>query len=137
MRWMKKDGVHLPDTNVIVRYLVNDDPALFARAKAFFDKVKQGAEKASLLESVLAECVYVLTKIYKVPRIETASALIDLLQYRGISNSDKAELIDALQLYSAKNIDIVDAILCARAGEENFSLFTFDKTLQKVSSANS
>ena len=134
---MKKNDVHLPDTNVIVRYLVNDDPVLFARAKAFFDKVRQGAERAVLLESVIAECVYVLTKIYKVPRAEAASVLNDLLQYKGICNTDKAELIHALQLYSAKNIDIVDAILCTKASSENFFLFTFDKTLQKVSSARS
>jgi len=134
---MKKDDVHLPDTNVIVRYLVNDDPALFMRAQSFFDKVRQGERKAALLESVLAECVYVLTKIYKVPRLEAASALIDIFQYKGICNTDKAELIHALQLYSAKNIDIVDAILCTKASGEHVFLFTFDKTLQKVSSAHS
>jgi len=134
---LKKDDIHLPDTNIIVRYLVNDEPALFARAKVFFDKVKQGAEKAVLLESVLAECVYVLTKIYQVPRVEAASVLIDLLQYKGINNTDKAELIHALQLYIAKNIDIVDAILCAKASGKDVSLFTFDKALQKVSSAQS
>lgn len=134
---MKKDDVHLPDTNVIVRYLVNDDPALFMRAQAFFDKVRQGDQKAVLLESVLAECVYVLTKIYKVPRTEAASVLIDLLQYKGICNTDKAELIHALNLYSAKNLDVVDAILCAKAQDRQRTLVTFDKALQKVSNAQS
>jgi len=134
---MKKDNVHLPDTNVIIRYLVNDEPALFARAKVFFDKVKQGTEKAVLLESVLAECVYVLTKIYKVPRAEAASVLIDLLQYKGICNTDKAELIHALNLFSEKKLDVVDAILCAKAKDKQRTLVTFDKALQKVSSAQS
>jgi len=126
---MKKDDVQLPDTNVIVRYLVNDTPALFTRAKAFFDKV--------LLESVIAECVYVLTKFYKVPRAEAASVLIDLLQYKGICNTDKAELIHALHLYSDKNLDVVDAILCAKAQDTQRTLVTFDKALQKLSSAHS
>ena len=134
---MKRDDVHLPDTNVIVRYLVNDDPALFMRAQVFFDKVRQGDQKAVLLESVLAECVYVLTKIYKVPRTEAASVLIDLLQYKGICNTDKAELIHALNLYSAKNLDVVDAILCAKAQDRQRTLVTFDKALQKVSNAQS
>lgn len=129
---MKKADVSLPDTNVIVRYLVNDDRALFERAKAFFDKVKQGAEKAILLESVLAECIYVLTKIYKVPRLEAASVLVDLLQYKGIRNADKTELICALQLYGDTKIDIVDAILCTKARDEHSALLTFDKELQKT-----
>jgi predicted nucleic acid-binding protein len=51
------------DTNTIVRYLVADDPALHEKAKEFFDKVKHGGFKAVILESVIAECMYVLTKI--------------------------------------------------------------------------
>ncbi len=132
---MKKTNVSLPDTNVIVRYLVDDEHALFARAKTFFDKVKQGVEKAILLESVLAECLYVLTKIYKVPRDEAASILIDLLQYKGIANTDKSELISALRLYIDKHLDIVDAILCAKARESGHQMITFDKELQKTFAA--
>ena len=132
---MKKTNVSLPDTNVIVRYLVDDEHALFARAKIFFDKVKQGAEKAVLLESVLAECLYVLTKIYKVPREEAASVLIDLLHYRGIANTDTAELIKALRLYIDRNIDIVDAILCAKAQSGGLQMMTFDKELHKIFAA--
>jgi predicted nucleic-acid-binding protein len=132
---MKKTQASLPDTNVIVRYLVDDEHALFARAKTFFDKVKQGTQKAILLESVLAECLYVLTKIYKVPRDEAASILIDLLQYRGIANTDTAELIRALRLYRDRHIAIVDAILCAKAQRGGLQLFSFDKELQKIFTA--
>ena len=133
---MKKSDASLPDTNVIVRYLVDDEHALFARAKTYFDKIKQGAEKAILLESVLAECLYVLTKIYKVPRAEAASSLIDLLHYKGIANTDTAELITALRLYMDRNIDIVDAILCAKAQDGGLQIMTFDKELQKMFAAS-
>jgi predicted nucleic-acid-binding protein len=129
---VKKTNISLPDTNVIVRYLVDDEHSLFARAKTFFDKIKQGSEKAILLESVLAECIYVLTKIYRVPRDEAASILIDLLQYKGIANTDKNELVCALRLYMDKHIDIVDAILCAKAHNGGHQMITFDKELQKI-----
>jgi len=65
----------LPDTNIIVRYLIKDDQNLFAKAKTFFDKVKKGVERIVILESVIAECVYVLTKIYKVPKGKVAESL--------------------------------------------------------------
>ena len=133
---MKKTNISLPDTNVIVRYLVDDEHALFARAKTFFDKIKQGTEKAILLESVLAECLYVLTKMYRVPRDEAASILIDLLQYKGIANTDKTELISALRLYIDRHIDIVDAILCAKAQGGGLQMITFDKELQKIFAAS-
>ena len=71
---MKRPVRSLPDTNVIVRYLIADDPTLHGRAKEFFDKVKNGSLKALILESVIAECIYVLTKIYKVPRDQAAGS---------------------------------------------------------------
>lgn len=129
---MKKPARSLPDTNTIVRYLVADDPALHAKAKDFFDKVKQGSVKAVILESVVAECIYVLTKIYKVPRDRAAGSLVDLLRYKGIANDDQQELIRALSLFSDHGLDIVDCILCAKAAASGDHLLTFDKDLQKL-----
>lgn len=130
---MKKPARSLPDTNAIVRYLVADDPPLHAKAKDFFDKVRHGGVKAVILESVIAECVYVLTKIYKVPRDKAAGSLIDLMRYKGIANDDQQELIRALSLFSERGIDIVDCILCAKAATSEDHLFTFDTDLQKLS----
>ena len=130
---MKKPAGSLPDTNTIVRYLVADNPALHAKAKDFFDKVKHGSVKAVILESVIAECIYVLTKIYKVPRDRAAGSLIDLLHYKGIANDDQQELIRALTLFSEQGIDIVDCVLCVKAATSGDHLFTFDADLQKLS----
>jgi len=129
---VKKPTRSLPDTDTIVRYLVADDPALHAKAKEFFDKVKHGGVKAVILESVIAECVYVLTKIYKVPRDRAAGSLIDILRYKGIANDDQQELIRALTLCSERGLDIVDCILCAKAATAEEHLFSFDANLNKL-----
>jgi predicted nucleic acid-binding protein len=122
----------LPDTNTIVRYLVKDDLALYAKAKDFFDKVKNGSEKAVILESVVAECIYVLTKIYKVPKDKASNSLINILHYKGIANDDQKELIRALTIFLAKGLDIVDCILCAKAAGGGDKLFSFDEELNNV-----
>ena len=129
---MKKAARSLPDTNTIVRYLVADNPALHGKAKEFFDRVKHGGVKAVILESVIAECMYVLTKIYKVPRDRAAGSLIDILRYKGIANDDQQELIRALTLCSERGLDIVDCILCAKAMAGGGHLFTFDADLNKL-----
>ncbi len=129
---MKKPTVNLPDTNTIIRYLIKDDVNQYLIAEAFFTKVLTGEEKALILESVLAECIYILTKIYKVPREEASVSLIELLHYKGIQNRDRNEFIAALNLFSEKNLDIVDCILCARAKKSDYILFTFDKDLKKI-----
>lgn len=126
---MKKSLRSLPDTNIIVRYLVKDNIDLYTKAKYFFDKVKNGNTRAVILESVIAECIYVLTKIYKVPKNRAAGRLIDILHYKGIANDDREEIIRALSLFSEKGLDIVDCILCAKAEGGGNHLFTFDEEL--------
>ncbi len=132
---MRKPVKSLPDTNILIRYLTRDDEPLYARAKEFFDKVKEGSIRAVIIESVVAECVYVLTKIYQAPKNRIAESLIDVLHYKGIANPDREELIRALTLFSERNIDIVDCILCVKAAGASTSLFSFDNGLNKVSNS--
>jgi len=129
---VKRPARSLPDTNIIVRYLVASDPVLHEKAKEFFDRVKDGGVKAVILESVIAECIYVLTKIYKVPRDRAAGSLIDILRYKGIANDDQQEVIRALSLFSEQSLDIVDCLLCAKAVAAGDHLFTFDADLNKL-----
>jgi len=102
---------------------------LFAKAKEFFDQVKTGEARAVILESVVAECVYILTRRYRVPRDEAAASLIDILRYRGVVSKDRQELIQALTLFAEHNLDIVDCILHAKATSAGDRLFTFDSNL--------
>ncbi len=132
---MKSSVKHLPDTNVITRYFIRDDEALYERAKAFFDDVRDGVKKTVVLESVVAECVYVLTKIYKVPREAAAESLVILLRYKGIVNDDKGHLINALTLFAKGRMDIVDCILCVKSTGDGSALMSFDGQLNKASLA--
>ena len=122
----------IPDTNVILRYLIKDAPNLYIEAEAFFNKVYEGKINAIILECVIAECVYVLGKLYKISRDTISENLIELLNYRGISNIDKNDLISALKLYSLNTLDIADCIAAAKASGMNAKLFSFDKSLNKL-----
>ncbi|MDP2754660.1 MAG: PIN domain-containing protein [Nitrospirota bacterium] len=128
---MIESAKKLPDTNVILRYLLEDEPQLYQKASEFFEKVRLGEEKALIIESVLVECIYMLTKFYKVPKEVAVDKLKGFLQYKGIINEDKKELIEAMNIFSNKNIDIVDCILCTKAKSYNKILFTFDEGLRK------
>jgi predicted nucleic-acid-binding protein len=129
---VKKPSLNLPDTNTIIRYLIKDDLDQYAIADTFFQKVLIGQEKAVILESVLVECIYVLTKIYKVPKKEAADIMIGLLHYKGIQNQNRIELVSALNCFSENHLDIVDCILCIFARQQGCTLFTFDQNLQKI-----
>lgn len=129
---MAKKANSLPDTNAVLRYLLKDNPSQFAQAEEYFEAVRSGKEKALLLESVLVECVYVLTKFYKVPKAEATGSLASLLRYKGFVNSDKEIFLEALALFAVENVDLVDCVLIATARHSNTPLFSFDKKLNRL-----
>ena len=98
----------LPDTNVILRYLLQDNK------EQFFEAVREGATQAVFLESVLVECIYVRTKFYKVPKGKAVASLSGLLRYKGIMNDDKDAMLTVLSLYGEKSIDLVDCFVIAK-----------------------
>jgi predicted nucleic-acid-binding protein len=129
---MPKSAELLPDTNVVLRYLLRDIPEQFSRSADFFEQVRSGGKKMVFLESVLVECVYILTRYYNVPRKEAAQALAGLLQYKGVVNRDKAALSAALALYGENNLDPVDCVLLAKARHDAMQVISFDKALVKA-----
>ena len=129
---MPKNANILPDTNVVLRYLLRDIPEQFEQAAEMFEQIRTGRRRMVLLESVLVECMYILTKYYKVPKKEAAEALVGLLQYKGVVNKDKSALYVALALYGENNLDPVDCILLAKAPHNEMQIFSFDKALIKA-----
>lgn len=122
----------LPDTNFILRYLLRDIEDQFHEADTFFENVRSGKTAALLSQSVLVECLYILTKHYQVPRAAASSNLIALLQYRGVANADEAVLVRSLSLFAETPLDPVDCILAAQSALAGHSVMTFDKRLKKI-----
>jgi predicted nucleic-acid-binding protein len=126
---MTKSKSILPDTNVILRYLLKDNENLYKMISSKIEEIRLGNRHAIILEGVLIECIYVLTKFYNVPRREAARNLRDFLRYNGIRNKDKNELIAALELFTERKIDIVDCILYAKAVANDMDVLTLDKDI--------
>jgi predicted nucleic acid-binding protein len=122
----------LIDANVILRYLLRDNEILFKKASSLLEKARTGEETVVVTESALAECVYVLLKIYGVERAIVSERLRELLSYKGIANPDKKDLIDSIILFGKTRLSIVDCILCAKSGNHGMELFTFDDELKKT-----
>jgi predicted nucleic-acid-binding protein len=122
----------LPDTNVVLRYLLNDEPELSAKARIYWEGVKEGSTRASLTEGVLMECVYVLQRFYKVPRDAIAATLSALLAYKGLDTSNLNLFRASLDAYSHTKLDFVDCILFARAKAGEGKVISFDERLNAL-----
>jgi predicted nucleic-acid-binding protein len=125
-------AIHVIDTNVVLRFLLADHEQHFERAAKLMAEVQAGKRKAHLAESVLAECVFILTKFYKVPREEAAARLGDLLDYKGFAGAHMPILKQALALYASHKLDFVDTVVLAIARNNGWRLETFDKALGKL-----
>ena len=129
---MKKSDVFLPDTNTLLRYLLNDEPGLFARARDFWEEVREGRRKAVLTEGVLMECVYVLQRFYKIPREKITSKLSIIFGYKGLDRENIDLYVRAFSIYRETRLDFVDCLLASREISHQGIVFSFDDKLNAL-----
>lgn len=123
--------VYLLDTNIIIRFLVGDNEEHLEISTEYFEQIEQGSMEVEILSDVLMEAFFVLTKFYKVPKVEVISDLKTILSFEGVVNKDKVILFEALSIIENKNIDFVDALICAKCKFQNYEKLSFDKDLNK------
>ena len=123
--------VYLLDTNIIIRFLVGDNDEHLAKSTEYFEQIELGSMEVEILSDVLMEAFFVLTKFYKLPKIEVISDLKTILSFEGVVNKDKVILFEALNIIENKNIDFVDALICAKCKFQNYEKLSFDKDLNK------
>ena len=121
----------LLDANVIIRFLRADHEDHYRRSKCLFEQAELGEIRMVLLESVLAEVVFVLDSVYSVPKDRIAEALHPLFFHTGIDCHDSSVLSDALQRWCRKNVDFMDALLAAHANSKDIPVVSFDKDFRK------
>ncbi len=108
------------DTNVIVRYLMSDDPAQTVKARAII-----GQEPVFVPRTVVLEVEWVLRSVYEVPVGRIIPALRAVAGLPGVSVEDAPMVAKAMD-WAEGGMDLADALhLAAAAGCDGF--LTFDK----------
>jgi len=121
----------LIDTNLIVRYLVQDHEKHARAAGRLFDACDRGELTLVVLAAVLAECVFVLESFYERERADIAAALGGLISSPGIEISGAAVCLEALSLYKNTRAHFVDCLIAATAVAEDMPVATFDQDFRK------
>ena len=120
----------LVDTNLIVRYLVQDHEKHAKAAGKLFDACDRADVVIAVLPAVLAECVFVLESFYEHPRGDIASALGRLVSSPGVE-IDVAIHLDALDRYRKTKVHFVDCLIAATAATEDLPVASFDQDFRK------
>jgi predicted nucleic-acid-binding protein len=121
----------LVDTNLIVRYLVQDHERHAKAAERLFDACDRGDVVIVLLPAVLAECVFVLESFYEHLRGNIASALGRLISSPGVEIGGATIHLDALDRYRKTKVHFVDCLIAATGAAENMLIASFDQDFRK------
>ena len=121
------------DTNVLVRYLVQDDPAQGEKAAAFIESADQTGEPLLIGNVVLCELVWVLSSAYGYARTEIANVMEKILQTSNFRFESKDTIWAALEEYHVANVDLADCVI-GRTHQAHGceTTVTFDSSLSKL-----
>jgi len=121
------------DTNVLVRYLTQDDEGQAEAANQAIERARAKGEKMLIQPIVLCELVWVLESAYDFPKTDLLRALEGVLRVAQFEIAEKDTVWQALSDFRQGKGDFSDYYL-GRANEKAGAAITltFDKTLKGI-----
>jgi predicted nucleic-acid-binding protein len=120
------------DTNVLLRVLIDDDPAQTVRARGLIEKFSP-EEPGFVSQTVLIETVWVLHSRYRFTRAALVDAMDSLFTIRQLEIDNATAAHEALALFRSSNAEFADCMV-ARSGIARGCEYTvtFDKAASKL-----
>lgn len=115
------------DTNVVLRYLLQDNIELSKQATAIIES----GESVLLDDVVIMECMYVLSGVYKKTKDQSSTAIMLFSKMQQVTYVSGLAW-QYLDVYSQTNLDLADCYLIALAIKTKQDLKTFDKQMLKI-----
>ena len=103
------------DTNVLVRYLTQDDPDQAAQATRILEEELTGDDPGFIGLVVLVETIWVLRRLYKASPEEIRETVNDLLGSRSILIENRHVVARAVATSEKNASDFADSIIAASA----------------------
>ncbi len=126
------------DTNLVIRYLTNDDPILADRVEQLLDDAAVGSVQLVTTELVMAESVWVLESSYRLTHAQIAPLIRGILATPGMDVINGDLVGKALVMYELQNVDFVDAYIAALMEKQGLKdIYSYDrKHLSRVITIN-
>ena len=120
------------DTNVLVRYLVRDDPEQAEAARLLLEGLDSG-RPGFICREVMMEVVWVLERAYKFPRAQITDVLAELIATDGLVIETADEVGRAAISYRQPGAGFSDLMILAAAERTGARpLYTFDRKLARM-----
>jgi len=121
------------DTNILLRFLTNDDAVKANRVLLLLKRVEEGKEKIITSPLVIFELIFTLDKFYKVSRDDIAETVSAIIGLEGFAVEFKTVFISALKLFADKNISFADAFNASVMKSKNIAeIYSYDTNFDKI-----
>lgn len=121
------------DTNIFLRYLTRDDPLRYEKCREILKKGVEGKIGLVTSEMVIAELIWTLLSYYKVSKADIVEKISVIVSTENLYIHDKDIIIDAVILYSRKNIDYIDAYNAVFMRYHDFQdIYSYDGDLDLI-----
>ena len=119
------------DTNVLVRYLAQDNPRQSAAATRLIEQRLSPADRGFISLVTLLETVWVMQSRYAATPEIVADILADLLDTTTLDVQDAAAVSTALASFREGGVDLHDCLIFGLAAQRNARVVTFDARAAK------
>ena len=121
------------DTNVLLIYLVQDDPKQTRAADHYIKQIAESEATLFIPLSVVLETEWVLRSVYAFAKESIVEVFVNLLEAREMQFQDEATVERALFLFREHNVDFADCLHVATAfTHDQLPMVTFDKQASRV-----
>ncbi len=121
------------DTNVLVRWLVDDDPAQVDCVVALFESARAESARLFVPTTVALELEWVLRSRYRLSPSDVIAAFTALLESHEIDFQGEAALERALRLYSRGLAEFADCLHASQCAQADCSpLLSFDQKAARL-----
>jgi predicted nucleic-acid-binding protein len=122
------------DTNILVRYLTQDDPAQSPRATYLIEQRLSEANPGYVSVVAMVETVWVLDRAYKLTNQEIAAAIERMLQTDVLIVESEQDVFTAMVALKQRLGGFADALIAALGSRAGCSCtLTFDRRALRLS----
>lgn len=120
------------DTNVFLRYLLEDTPGQFQEAKNLIEEIENGKRRGLISILIVNELIWILEKYYNLKRNVYIPKLVKLflIEQIRVIELKKDIIIKILEKMQSQKIDFTDMYLAHIAPAEK--IFSFDQDFKKI-----
>ena len=121
------------DTNIFIRFLVNDIPQKADACEKIFKNAVAKKETLFTTEMVIAEIIWVLESYYELSQQEVQEKVEKILNTPNLICPHKDLILNALIICGEKNIDYIDAYNALILKNKGITeLYSYDKHYDRM-----